>query len=131
VAEDFDGALTKAREALRSLASSGGNGDGEDGPARGVGEGADGLIRVVAEGGRLHSVEIDPRAMRLPSEDLAGEFREAANAALAAQASTVPPISDPAALAKQLEELQDYSVREMARYTQSVNEVLERMRRRG
>jgi len=129
VSEDFDGALTRAREALHSLANTTGSGDDE--PARGLGEGADGLIRVVAEGGRLCSVEIDPRAMRLPAEDLAGEFREAANAALAALASTVPTISDPAALAKQLEELQDYSVRQMASYTQSVNEVLERMKRRG
>lgn len=45
---------------------------------RGVGEAADGKVRVqVQAGGVVQSLEIDPRAMRMPSEDLSNAVLEA------------------------------------------------------
>jgi DNA-binding protein YbaB len=45
---------------------------------RGLGETADGKVRVqVQAGGVVQSLEIDPRAMRMPSEDLSAAVLEA------------------------------------------------------
>jgi DNA-binding protein YbaB len=48
----------------------------------GTGEAADGRVRVSSDNtGRITQVEIDPRAMRLPSDDLAAAITEAAQLA--------------------------------------------------
>lgn len=49
---------------------------------RGEGESAEGRVRVTTmPGGTLDTLEIDPRAMRMPSEDLAASIMEAAKKA--------------------------------------------------
>jgi hypothetical protein len=126
---DFDQALSAARQALQ---------DAMAGAASAVpssGTGADGLIEVIAEGQRLTSVTVDPRAMRLPAEEFGAELLSAVNAALAsadpASAAEAAALPDPAALSRQLEELQNQSVRQMERYTQSISEVMAALKQRG
>ncbi len=49
---------------------------------RGTGEGAEGLVRVELDGtSAMLDLVIEPKAMRLPSEDLAAAIREAFDAA--------------------------------------------------
>ncbi|GAA1847070.1 hypothetical protein [Asanoa iriomotensis] len=126
--EDFDQALSAARQALGDVAPA-------IAAAAGTGVAADGLIRVTAEGGRLSDVAVDPRAMRLPPAEFAEQLREAVNIALAEADPTATPeaaaLPDPAALSRQLEELQNQSARQMARYTQSISEVMAALKQRG
>ncbi|MBQ0905685.1 hypothetical protein [Micromonospora sp. U21] len=131
--EGFEAVLAQARQALQAVRS--GASAGDEPAAEGTGTACDGLIQITAQGGRLAEVTINPRALRLPAEDLAEGFREAANAALAdldaKSAPESPPITDPAALSQQLERLQEQSAQQMARYTRSIEETLGRMRERG
>jgi DNA-binding protein YbaB len=107
-------------------------------PSSGTGVSADGLIQVTAEGSRLSAVVVDPRAMRLPAAEFGAELLAAVNAALAAasassaeSAAEAAALPDPAALSRQLEELQNQSLRQMARYTQSISEVMAALKQRG
>jgi hypothetical protein len=130
--DDLERDLSEARQMLRDLrANPGRPTDGE--PVQGTGEAADGMVRVVAEGGKISKVELNPRVMRLASESLAEELAKAVNAALADLASKavaeVSPLGDPAVLEAKLAELQDQSVRQMARYSQSLSEMLARLDR--
>ncbi|HEV7713799.1 MAG TPA: hypothetical protein VGP16_36735 [Asanoa sp.] len=126
---DFDQALSAARQALQDAMA----GAAPAGPSSGTG--ADGLIEVTAEGQRLTSVVVDPRAMRLPAEAFGAELLSAVNAALASadppSAPEAAALPDPAALSRQLEELQNQSLRQMARYTQSISEVMAALKQRG
>ena len=128
---DFDQALSAARQALQDAMA----GAASTGPASGTGVGADGLIQVTAEGRRLTEVVVDPRAMRLSTQELGDELLSAVNAALAeadpASAPEAAALPDPAALTRQLEELQNQSLRQMARYTQSISEVMAALKQRG
>ncbi|GAA2711899.1 YbaB/EbfC family nucleoid-associated protein [Actinoplanes palleronii] len=99
-----------------------------------VGEAADGQVRAVMRAGRLDSVRLDPRVMRLASEDLGEHIVSAVNAALAAAqqpAAGVPATVDPARLAEQLREVQNASVRQMSAFGQAMDDVLARMREPG
>ncbi|MEV4618515.1 hypothetical protein AB0J74_07405 [Asanoa sp. NPDC049573] len=128
---DFDQALSAARQALQDAMA----GAASAVPATGNGVGADGLIQVTAEGQRLTEVVVDPRAMRLPAEEFGAELLAAVNAALAETDPAVAPeaaaLPDPAALTRQLEELQNQSLLQMARYTQSITEVMAALKQRG
>jgi DNA-binding protein YbaB len=125
---DFDEALSATRQALREASPA-------TEPMPGTGVAAHGLIRVTAEAGRLSEVVVDPRAMRLPPAEFAEQLREAVNSALAEADATAAPeaaaLPDPATLARQLEELQNQSVRQMTRYTQSISEVMAALKQRG
>jgi DNA-binding protein YbaB len=128
-AGDYDGGLGQAVEQMRLLAQM--SADGE--PPIGRGEAAGGLVRATAANGRISAVEINPKAMRLPSQELAEAMTEAANTALADMESKypalpIPPI-DPAALQAQLAEAHDQGIREMRSYTQSIAESLARFGR--
>ncbi|MER6951510.1 YbaB/EbfC family nucleoid-associated protein [Nonomuraea sp. NPDC000554] len=75
-----------------------------------VGEAADGRVRVVVSGGRVASCRVDPRALALTPEELAGHALEAVNAALDdehTEQSGQPPVIDPLALAGQFREIRD------------------------
>ncbi|GIF72076.1 YbaB/EbfC family nucleoid-associated protein [Asanoa siamensis] len=125
--DDIDQALSAARQALRDAAPA-----PSQPPEPRTGVAADGLIQVTAESGRLTEVLIDPRAMRMLPTELADHLREAVNSALAREEVTeAAALPDPAALARQLEELQNQSVRQMARYTQSISEVMAALKQRG
>jgi DNA-binding protein YbaB len=120
--------LSQARKTLESLRSS--RQPGAD--ARGMGEAANGQVRVVAASpGRLESLELDPRVMRMPSKDLAAHVLAAANAALddlAAQAPSAAGISvpDPGELAAAVADVQQQSVRQMAAISQAITAAVQR-----
>src|SRR5512138_2008427 len=80
IADEFDVGLTELRRELHDLADAARTADGE--PLQGHGEAADGMVRVTAVEGRLSIVDLNPRVMRLASQELAEAFAEAANAAL-------------------------------------------------
>jgi DNA-binding protein YbaB len=141
---EFDRMLSEARSALESLRTGRADPSGaaataaapEDAggePAEGVGEAADGKVRVTAgPGGLLKSVELDPRALRLGSEELAEQVMAAVNAALtdlrsAAAGAAAAQAVDPAGLANALHELQDRSVRQMEMISQAFNDALSRL----
>jgi DNA-binding protein YbaB len=125
---ELDQMLSQARKTLESLRSSRLPG----GDARGRGEAAGGQVRVVAASpGRLESLELDPRVMRMPSKDLAACVLAAANAALddlAAQAPSAAGISapDPRELAAAVADVQQQSVRQMAAISQAIAAAVQR-----
>jgi DNA-binding protein YbaB len=123
---DFDSQLAQARQELQQLANAATGTDGS--PPEGHGEAADGMVRVTAVDGRLSAVELDARAMRLASHELAQAFTEAANAALTDLTSRYPTTSYPdvdlGALEKQLAEAQQQAAVQMRRYEQSIAEAL-------
>jgi DNA-binding protein YbaB len=125
---ELDQMLSQARKTLESLRSS----RPQDADARGTGEAAGGQVRVVAASpGRLESLELDPRVMRMPSKDLAAHVLAAANAALddlAAQAPSAAGISvpDPGELAAAVADIQQQSVRQMAAISQAITAAVQR-----
>lgn len=135
---DFDRLMEQTRAALRELRN--GNlpdTDEETEEIVGEGEAADGRIRASAiVGGTLKSVELDPRAMRLPSDELGEQIVAAVNAALedlktkvAESAGSALEGFDPEALAEQMLDLQDQSVRQMSQFTAGMEEMLGRIAR--
>jgi DNA-binding protein YbaB len=129
--EEFDFGLEQARQQMRDLVAASTGPEGQ--PLEGYGEAANGMIRVVAAGGRISTVELDPRVMRAPSEELAEAFVEAANAALEDLASRYPatgaPPVDLAAVERQLAEVQEQSARQLRNYEQTINEALAQLGR--
>jgi DNA-binding protein YbaB len=136
---DFDRLMDQTRAALRELRN--GNLTDTDDEATeeivGEGEAADGRIRAAAGiGGVVNSIELDPRALRLPSDELGEQIVVAVNAALedlkakvAESAGTALQGFDPEALAEQMLELQDQSVRQMSQFTAGMEEMLGRIAR--
>ncbi|MFC4069393.1 YbaB/EbfC family nucleoid-associated protein [Actinoplanes subglobosus] len=103
--------------------------DGE--PVTVTTEAADGLVRVVAGEGRIESIDLDPRAMRLDSRTLSEELTAAVNAALdelRASAGSAQGV-DLAALDGQLRQVQDEGVRRMAEISSAVQAVMARIHR--
>jgi DNA-binding protein YbaB len=129
VSSDYDGGLGQAVEEMGRLAQATEGGE----PPEGQGVAADGLLQVTAAGGRIRSVEINPRAMRMASQDLAEAITEAVNAALADMESKYPelPIAsiDPARLRDQLAQAHEEGIRAMRRYTDSITDALSRFNR--
>lgn len=99
----------------------------------GIGEAADGRITVTAiTGGRITGVHIDPRAMRMGSEALGEELAIAVNAALddlraKAAGAAADQVVDVTALSKQVEQLQNDSLRQMSLLSQAIAENLARI----
>lgn len=134
---DLDQLLSRTRELLDSVRGAGPHDDAGE-PVTGTGESADGRVRAVVTGaGRLERVELDPRAMRMASEELAGHLVTAVNAALDALAATATakagPVAavDTAALAAQVRQVQEDGVRRMAAFTQGISEAMTQLGRRG
>jgi len=138
---DLDQVLTQARELLASARAGQPPADGAGEPVTGTGESAEGRVRAVATtGGRLARVELDPRALRMPSEELAGHLVTAVNAALdalaqaaagqAGSADVAAPV-DTAALAEQLRQVQEDGVRRMAAFTQGISAAMAQLGQRG
>lgn len=97
----------------------------------GHGAAADGKVKVVAgAGGELTSVELDPRAMRMPSEELADALRSAVNEALRelrSRSRAAETAIDPDVLAQGLRDAQDQGLRQMAAFTQSLDDLMTRI----
>jgi hypothetical protein len=116
---------------MRDLVAASTGPDGE--PLEGYGEAANGMVQVTVAGGRISAVELNPRVMRLPSEELAEAFVEAANAALADLAAKYPAVAAPpvdlAAVERQLAEAQEQSAMQLRRYEQTISEALAQLGR--
>ncbi|MEU7573364.1 hypothetical protein [Micromonospora sp. NPDC049240] len=97
----------------------------------GTGSAGEGLMYATIRDGKLDSFTIDPRLMRLPSGELAEHVMTAVNAALddlrGRQASVDQPV-DVDVLAESLGEVQDRSVRQMARMNDALRDVVALLR---
>jgi hypothetical protein len=134
---EFDRILNETRALLEQVRSgqAAPPGDADEAPPEGHGEAAEGRIRVTAGvGGELTSIELDPRVMRMASEELAAELTSAVNAALRdlrSRTRATDVAIDPAVLAERLKETQDQGLRQMALFTQSLDELMTRIGNRG
>ncbi|GAA2423115.1 hypothetical protein GCM10010191_38780 [Actinomadura vinacea] len=134
---EFDRMLAETRQLLEQGGSGPARPAGAEGeaPPEGRGETADGRIRVVAApGGEVTSIEMDPRVLRMSSEELSAELVVAVNAALRdlRERSQVADVAiDPAVLADRLREAQDQGLRQLAMFTQSLDEIMTRIGDRG
>jgi DNA-binding protein YbaB len=121
--------LQRAREALNSPPAVA---QGSEDHLSGEGEAADGRVRAVAvTGGRIDTVELDPRVLRLSPEELAGHIGTALNGALdslreraSARGAGQVDAPDPAALLERLGEVQNEGLRRLGVMTRGINEAL-------
>lgn len=123
--------LGELLETLRSSIRRNAGGDPAE-PVTGIGTAADGMIEVTAvTGGQIDRVSLDPRVMRLPSETLAEELRDAVNEALRSLQAAIPAAGvspvDPGVLAAQLEKLQETSVRQMGGFIEALTQAQNRI----
>jgi hypothetical protein len=118
--EDAQSPLAKVQQEIADLVEENSQ------PREGFGSAAEGMVRVAVHSGRVSAVEIDPKAMRLPSADLAAAFTEATNAALADLESKYPavamPVVDLAELQQQLSQAEDQGLRSMRRYLDEISQ---------
>lgn len=130
---EFDRMLSETRQLLEQVRSGQAPppGDWDEQAVEGRGEAAQSRIRVVAGvGGELTSIELDPRVMRMSSEELAAELITAVNAALRdlrSQTRASDVAIDPAVLAERLKEAQDQGLRQMVLFTQSLDDLMTRI----
>jgi DNA-binding protein YbaB len=124
---DIDRLLEDTRRALSQIGARQAGESDQDGMAdvRGSGTAADDQVRAsVATGGRLETLTVDPRLMRIGSEALCEQIVVAVNAALddlrTKVAASTPELPDKAALGQQLDEIRTESVRRMEMFTQGV-----------
>jgi hypothetical protein len=99
----------------------------------GTGQALEGKIQVTVSGGRVSQVQLDPRAMRIPSEDLAAAFRDAANAAIDDQNSQasagLPNVPSVDQLSRTLNEISADSVRAMEQAAQGIRDAISAVQR--
>ncbi|MEQ4204710.1 YbaB/EbfC family nucleoid-associated protein [Actinopolymorpha sp. B17G11] len=133
-ASDFDRLFSESLAALRPIVEQDDESDERTEQVRGVGEALDGHVRVTAKpGGRLESVELNPRALRSDSASLAEAFLTAANAALEdlqqRLSAALPDVPDQQQLMERLQEFQNQSVAQMQRYLTAIADVQDRLDR--
>ncbi|MFG1755273.1 YbaB/EbfC family nucleoid-associated protein [Streptosporangium sandarakinum] len=123
-------------ESVRALGETDGAQDSEREALRGCGQAADGQVRVlVGPDGRLREVNLNPRVMRMASEDLAREILTAVNAAVddlrtdvhGLDPATVPV---PTALARSLEGVHDDVMRRMDEFAAGIESTVRRLEER-
>lgn len=106
----------------------------EETAVRGEGKASDERVRASAHGGRVESLTLDPRVLRLSPEELGGLVAEAVNAALDDQrgrsTASAGPVPDLAALAETLRDVQNESLRQMEIITQGITDAMARIRER-
>ncbi|WP_329428151.1 YbaB/EbfC family nucleoid-associated protein [Streptosporangium sp. NBC_01495] len=107
-----------------------------DAAVQGSGEAAGGQVRAVAgQDGRLHELHLNPRVMRMASENLAQEILLAVNAALDDLRAGVPgleaaELTDPQELAKTLGGVHADVMRRMDEFADGVELVVRRLEER-
>ncbi|MEV0198137.1 YbaB/EbfC family nucleoid-associated protein [Nonomuraea sp. NPDC050691] len=107
-----------------------------DAALRGDGEAAHGQVRAVAgEDGRLRELHLNPRVMRMASEDLAREILVAVNAALDDLRAGMPGLeaaksTDPQALAETLGGAHADVIRRLDEFADGVELVVRRLEER-
>ena len=121
-------------EALSAVARFQGGGDGQE-PPSGTGEAADGLIsvRVVAPG-RVDGLQLDPRVMRMSSEQLAEQIESAVNVAFAdlrEKSVAASGLADLSGLSDQLREVQNNAERQFSTFTASMADAQAQLVRRA
>lgn len=142
--DDLDQGFTAAREQLDELlageTAASGPDDGDDAgeELRGVGQAADGrIVATVAVGGRLESIELDPRALRGGPDQLGQQFTESINAALddlrskATQATGEVDVVDPHVIAADLDQVQDVLAGHVASLTERYDDAIVQLRRQA
>jgi DNA-binding protein YbaB len=118
--------------------------DRPDGPlgrftaARGSGDAAGGLVHIELDGtGDLTALDLDPRVMRLPSEDLAAAIREAFGTARAALQAALQeqlaaqPVTLPQGLGPLLNDLGFGAQRRLDDLTAAAQQIADRLDRMG
>ncbi|MBM0225875.1 MULTISPECIES: YbaB/EbfC family nucleoid-associated protein [Micromonospora] len=118
--------------------------DRPDGPlgrftaARGSGDAAGGLVHVELDGtGDLTALDLDPRVMRLPAEDLAAAIREAFGTARAALQAALQeqlaaqPVTLPQGLGPLLNDLGFGAQRRLDDLTAAAQQIADRLDRMG
>lgn len=123
----------RALQAIRSGAPAGGDGT----PAEGTGTAADGQVRAVVRApGTVTGLDVDPRLLRRPAEEVSAEIIVAVNAALAdlrsraAEATAAAGGADLRALQEQLTAVHGESIRQMSRFTSAINGAVAEIRAR-
>lgn len=103
-----------------------------DTPAVGHGSDSEGRVRAVAERARVKSLEIQPRAMGLPPDELGECARTAVNAAMDELRSQLPEAGevamDAAALTQYLDEVQAQGLPTMEKLTGALGQAMELIR---
>jgi DNA-binding protein YbaB len=105
------------------------------GDVRGRGAAAEGLVRVEIDGtSAILDLTLDPKAMRLPSEDLAAAVREAFDAARGEvrgqlSAAEPPPTLDASTMLPVLTELEATATRRLEEITAIVDDLDRRLDR--
>ncbi|MDZ5445626.1 YbaB/EbfC family nucleoid-associated protein [Micromonospora sp. 4G57] len=106
--------------------------------ARGSGDAAGGLVHVELDGtGDLSALDLDPRVMRLPSEDLAAAIREAFGAARAALQAALQeqlaaqPVTLPQGLGPLLNDLGFGAQRRLDDLAAAAQQIADRLDRMG
>jgi DNA-binding protein YbaB len=124
--DDLDQLLGRTRQALEAARPRG----AADEDARGEGADPDGFVRVaVAAGGRIERVELDRRAMRLGSHEVAEHVVTAVNAALddldakAAEQGAFGGL-DAAEMSERAQEIQNASLRQLQTYAASLRDLM-------
>ncbi|MEU1878595.1 YbaB/EbfC family nucleoid-associated protein [Streptosporangium sp. NPDC020072] len=119
-------------ESIRSLSSPENQGD----PLQGSGRAADGQVSVlVGPDGRLAALNLNPRVMRMASEDLAREILTAVNAALDDLRANIPgldpaAIPDPGRLAESLEGVHADVTRRLDEFASGIESTVRRLEER-
>jgi hypothetical protein len=131
----FDRLLEDTRRSLAQMRTPAQDA-GQAMPATGTAAAADGQIEAtVQSGGRLESLRMDPRALRMGSQALCEQIVLAVNAALddlhtKAPGPTPPAVDvDTAGLADRIGELQGQAVRQMSMFAQGIADALARIER--
>lgn len=129
VSEDLARMLDTTVGALRAVRAS--PEDEEAARQRRIGEAADGQVRAeFGADGRLESVALDPRVMRLSSVDVGEYVVEAVNAAIDAMrggAPQAPAVGDLGQLGEQLEEIRNTAVPRLGAFLQALGDAQARM----
>lgn len=132
--DEARGSLATMRGAVRDAQPSGDATD--DAGVQGSGEALDGLVRcTVATDGTVDELRLDPRLLRRPLADVAEGIRVAINEAVVDMRSRrehgapdgVPAV-DLEALGQRVSEIQTEGLRQMERFSQTIHEVMARMR---
>jgi hypothetical protein len=100
-------------------------------PTEGHGEASEGRVRVTAQAGRIESITLEPRLLRLPSAELGELVRDAVNGALTDLGGTYAAAPDLAAISETLREVQNEGLRQMAVITDGIADAMAKIRERA
>ncbi|MGW0229972.1 hypothetical protein ACWDWO_16785 [Actinopolymorpha singaporensis] len=139
---EFDLGFAAARKQLDDLlagdAPAAGLADDAGEDLRGVGQAADGrIVATVGAGGRLESIELDPRALRAGPDQLGQQFAESINAALedlrsrTTQAAGEDQVVDPHVIAADLDQVQNVLTEHVASLTERYDDAIVQLRRQA